>query len=244
MLRAIRDRFKVCRRQVLNAIPRFGYANPTVHWWRDRRWMIPFKQHLLFDGRAGTRVLEKRFMLIELAKSVANVRGCTAECGVAAGTGSALICQTLEESYSDGERHYAFDSFDGLPEPTDRDYMTNGRTSWYRGKLRHSYRRVQQRLSVFPKCQVTRGWIPECFDKNVGDERFRFVHIDVDLYEPTRASLEFFYNRLNPGGVILFDDYGFTNCPGARQAADEFFQERTNSVVEMTTGQAFVVKAA
>jgi hypothetical protein len=181
-------------------------------------------------------------MLIQLAKSVANLAGSTAECGVARGAGSASICETLKANYAANEFHFAFDSFAGVSEPTEEDKTLDGKCNWYKGKLSHSYSSVKQRLSVFPFCQVVKGWIPECFLGQIEGQSFRFVHIDVDLYEPTRASLEALYPRLVPGGIIVFDDHGFRNCPGARKAAEEFFQDKPDSIVEMTTAQAFVIK--
>ena len=84
-----------------------------------------------------------------------------------------------------------------------------------------------------------RGWIPERFP-DVADERFSFVHVDVDLYEPHRDSIEFFWPRLTKGGVMVFDDYGSMYCPGARRAVDEAFAP--TDVVESPSGQAFVIK--
>lgn len=242
MQRLLRRAFNNCRRELLMRIPKFGYGDLTSLWWRQRSWMEPYKEFLLPDGRAGTRILARRFMLIELAKSVANLKGSTAECGVARGTGSALICETLKDTYEDGDFHFSFDSFAGVSEPTELDKTAEGKCNWYKGKLSHDYDAVQQRLSVFPFCRVVAGWIPECFDGMVDGQDFRFIHIDVDLYEPTRASLEVLYPRLVPGGVIVFDDHGFRNCPGARKAAEDFFREKDDPIVEMTTSQAFVIK--
>jgi hypothetical protein len=242
MLRAIRRQFNSCRRSLLMHVPKIGYADLTSLWWRQRSWMEPYKEHLQPDGRAGTRILARRFMLIELAKSVANLRGSTAECGVARGTGSALICETLKDTYKPDEFHFAFDSFAGVSEPTSADVTAAGTCNWYKGKLSHDFESVQNRLGKFPFCRVVRGWIPQCFQVLHDSQPFRFVHIDVDLYEPTLASLNALYPRLVPGGVIVFDDHGFRNCPGARKAAEEFFAEKNDSIVELTTSQAFVIK--
>jgi hypothetical protein len=64
----------------------------------------------------------------------------------------------------------------------------------------------------------------------------------VDLYKPTLQSLEFFWPKLVAGGVVVCDDYGFTTCPGARRAMDEFFTERRAGIFELTTGQALAIK--
>jgi hypothetical protein len=67
-----------------------------------------------------------------------------------------------------------------------------------------------QILTGFPQVRLHSGWIPERF-ADVGDQSFAFVHVEVDLYEPTRNSLELFWPRLTRGGVLSCDDYGLTH---------------------------------
>jgi O-methyltransferase len=67
---------------------------------------------------------------------------------------------------------------------------------------------------------VREGYFPESVASADSDRRFAFVHLDADLYGPTRAGLEFFYPRLNPGGIIVVHDYN--SWEGARRAVDEF----------------------
>jgi O-methyltransferase len=47
---------------------------------------------------------------------------------------------------------------------------------------------------------------------------------------------------MNKGGIIAFDDYGFTHCVGARAAIDDFMADKDESVIELSTGAAFVIK--
>jgi hypothetical protein len=68
------------------------------------------------------------------------------------------------------------------------------------------------------------------------------VHIDVDLYQPTLDSIRFFYPRLAPGGIILCDDYGYSSCPGAKGAFDEYMKDRPEKIIHAPTGQAFIIK--
>ena len=97
---------------------------------------------------------------------------------------------------------------------------------------------VKQSLAAFPNIEYFPGWIPQAFpDETVS--RYRFVHVDVDLYQPTRDSIEYFYPRLVPGGIIVSDDYSW---PGARKAIEEFC---TGSGVEFKTTphtQAYIVR--
>ena len=68
------------------------------------------------------------------------------------------------------------------------------------------------------------------------------AHIDVDIYEPTLASCAFFYPRMTPGGILLFDDYGFPACRGEKEAVDSFFADKPESVITLPSGQALVIK--
>lgn len=89
--------------------------------------------------------------------------------------------------------------------------------------------------------RVFKGWIPDCFDQ-LTDESFAFVHIDVDLYQPTLDSLKFFYPRLNQGAIILCDDYGLTTCPGATEAMDEFLKDKPEKAIALSAGSGFFVR--
>lgn len=223
---------------------RFSYKH-NVQWWIDRSWLKPYEACIQADAtgtQPATRILDRRFTIVKFAESVRSIAGSTAECGVFRGVGSALICQALLGTYSTGETHWGFDSFEGLPEPEDRDRATDRQYDWWKkGSLAVSESETRRYLDPYKPCRIERGWIPTCLQPAKGD-RFRFVHIDVDLAQPTTDCLEFFYPRLVPGAVILLDDYGFASCPGARGAVDRFFNEKPEQVIELATGQAFVIK--
>lgn len=59
--------------------------------------------------------------------------------------------------------------------------------------------------------RMHKGRIPARFDV-VADRQFPYVHIDVDLYQPTLDSLAFFYGRTVAGGALLRDEYGSAGC--------------------------------
>jgi O-methyltransferase len=223
---------------------RFLYKS-NVNWLVDLSWAEPYDQHLRSAGwkPISEDLLDRRFTLSQFARSVAGLEGSTAECGVLGGVGSSIICLSLRDTYGPDDRHFAFDSFEGLAEPTQADRDRFGRLWWARGDFNEfSDRTARAVLAAFPFARVVKGWIPDGFVA-VGPERFRFVHIDVDLYDATRDCLEFFYPRLVPGGIVFFDDYGFEGTPGARRATREFFADKPEPIVELSSGQAFVVKS-
>jgi O-methyltransferase len=73
-------------------------------------------------------------------------------------------------------------------------------------------------------------------------ERVSWVHIDVDIYQSVRDCIRFLYPRLVPGGFMVFDDYGFPSCPGARRAVDEAFASLPEVPLCLPTGQCLVIK--
>ena len=194
-----------------------------------------------FPGWEGQRA-DRKFVVWTLAQHASRLAGDSVECGVFEGASSYLICTAYRQRQ--GHRHHVFDSFQGLSHPGAADEPTSSLAPrWRAGDLAASLETVRRNLSQFDGVEYYPGWIPGQFHK-VEDRRFSFVHIDVDLYQPTRDSLEFFYPRLVQGGVLLCDDYGSHQCMGARRAFDEFVQSRPErSVIHLPTIQGFIIRA-
>ena len=60
--------------------------------------------------------------------------------------------------------------------------------------------------------------------KNNPEKRFSLIHIDVDVYEPTKHILENTWDKIVEGGVLILDDYG--TIEGETKAVDEFFHNK------------------
>lgn len=90
--------------------------------------------------------------------------------------------------------------------------------------------------------RVFKGYFPESVSKKLEQTIFSFVHLDADLFEPTRNGLEFFYPRVSSGGIILIHDYNA--WPGCRKAVDEFFCSKKEIPIAMPdkSGSAIVIK--
>lgn len=210
-------------------------VNPGYHWYES-----VFHNRLIkeFDPNAR-EIHDRNFNLIELLKLLHHLDGDTAECDVYKGRSSFLIMKSLG---NETRTHHIFDSFEGLSDPQAVDIPNKKNAYQWKGSdLKISEQSVRDHLSAFQQVSYHRGWIPDCF-KNLKSANFIFVHIDVDLYQPTLDSLRFFYDRLRTGGMILCDDYGSTYCPGARKAFDEFMQDKPEPIIELTSGQCFIIK--
>jgi len=246
-MRSETSRWKPLKHKLVERVAVWGDRYLYKHhlnWIVDQSWLEPFRQAMQNDPtlrQPQVRKLDRRFMLIELTRLVRDLPGSTAECGVARGVGSAMILEALAGTYGPNERHYAFDAFSGLPPPTEADRMRSGSHGWAAGDLGHEQAVAEAALAPYDRAELRVGWIPDSFNGLEG-QRFRFVHIDVDLFEPTRDSIAFFYPRLVQGGVVLLDDHGLETCPGARAAALEYFADKGEVVLDLTTGQGVVIK--
>ncbi|MEP7163335.1 MAG: TylF/MycF/NovP-related O-methyltransferase [Ferruginibacter sp.] len=212
--------------------------NPNFHFtefgqvWRDDK---KFEEYYVgFEGD-NYHSIDRKYTVNQFSQLVKNVQGDTVECGSYKGATSYLICQSIQQ-YGQSKTHHIFDSFEGLSKPVAADG-----TYWKAGDLTTSEEVCRNNLSAFSFVKYYKGWIPDKFPE-VKDLHFSFVHIDVDIYQPTLDSISFFYERLNKGGIMICDDYGFSNCLGAKKAMDDFFTGKPESVIMLTTGQAFIIK--
>jgi hypothetical protein len=161
------------------------------------------------------------------------IPGAIAELGVYRG-GSARLIASLK---GDRELHL-FDTFEGMPEvhAVDRHHSAGDfGGSWLD--------EVKRYLSPFDRIFFHKGLFPDSA-KELGQTPIRFglVHLDVDIYESTRAGLEFFYPRTVKGGIILSHDYRSLRCLGVKKAFDEFFADKPEPVIELWKTQCLLVK--
>lgn len=179
------------------------------------------------------------------------LEGRRAECGVFLGTSSLLMCRaarTRDPGHTGAGMHLV-DSFEGLSASVDTDRYSvprpDGRLAERRnvepGMFNAGAEQARMSMKEFPDVSFHRGWIPAVFAE-LPESRWSFVHIDVDLYEPTYACLDYFVPRLTDGGVIICDDYGAPLFPGASRAWNRYCGERGVPFVVHDTGQAVLLK--
>ncbi len=211
--------------------PKYKFSEYGRIFLEDEKFLHYYEQ---FMDANNWHSLDRKYTLNQLLKLTPHLEGDLVECGVYKGASAYLMCQAYRDAHD--VIVHLFDSFEGLSTPNhhDGDY-------WVKGALSTPQQELEMTLAPFDNYRIYKGWIPERFDE-VATLKFRFLHIDVDLYQPTFASLEFFYERMVVGGIILMDDYGFKTCPGARKAADDFFSNKPEQVIMLPTGQAFTVK--
>jgi hypothetical protein len=183
----------------------------------------------------------------ELFLETTALEGAIVECGCFQGLSAHFLC-SLEQRHRpafDGSGFLIFDSFAGLSLPAEEDHIAEDagnaealREMCQPGAFAATLDQVQENLRAFPGIAFHPGWIPDAFE-GLPERDYRFVNIDVDLYEPTLETLEYFYPRLRPGGLMVSDDYSW---PGARHAIDTFTARNTARLETTPLGQAILRK--
>lgn len=178
--------------------------------------------------------------LIEYFRYARKLGGAWAECGVYTGVSAAALCLAAraENPAFDGAGLHLVDSFEGLSERSEEDRAPGAVA--VKGNFAASMHTARTALADFPAVAFHKGWIPEVLNE-LPEQRWAFVHVDVDLYKPTLAALEYFEPRLVRGGIIVCDDYGAPTFPGARRAWDAYCGRRNLPFVVLPTGQAVLL---
>ncbi len=163
------------------------------------------------------------------------VQGDLAELGVWRGQSARVL-----RGMAPGRTLYLFDTFAGFPSEQipegdsrrDRNLFTDT-----------SLEQVRAFVGTDDVVYVP-GTFPETVGKVPPHARFCFVHIDCDLGAPAQYGLEFFYPRVNPGGLIVLHDYGNDSWPGVAQAVDGFLADKPEGVVLIPdkAGSAVIIK--
>lgn len=191
-------------------------------------------------GNTGLRP-QSLYTLVHFLNGALHLDGDVVECGVWRGGSAKLLREEIVRSRT-GKKLYLFDSFEGMAAVnSEQDRHNVG--DFQDTSLEHVQSFVAGRSGDDPKgvALFRKGWIPDTF---VGLEKLKicFAHIDLDLYQSILDALEFIYPRLPSQGVIVFDDYGFASCPGARRAVDEFFTDKPETPFVLDTAQAIIIK--
>ena len=144
------------------------------------------------------------------------VEGDFAELGVYKGESARLFRMMAPERIL-----HLFDTFEGFT-GTDLEPET-GEASGYSTKnfADTSINKVLNTIGGDPgKIQLHAGYFPQSA-KGLENISYALVNLDADLYNPTKAGLDYFYPRLAPGGVIFIHDYNH-KWEGLMKAVDEF----------------------
>lgn len=155
----------------------------------------------------------------QYAKELKNIMGACAEVGVFQGDTAKII----NKAFAD-RKLYLFDTFSGFDARDVESERQNGFSEAKTGDYHDtSVERVLQKMEFPDQCVIKKGYFPETAEGL--EETFVFVRLDVDMYKPTKAGLEWFGERMAKGGLLISHDYYTESYGGVAQAIDEYVNE-------------------
>lgn len=183
---------------------------------------------LLLNGELErfTKILSR----YDLFKQAVDLPGDIVECGVFKGAG-VLYWAKLIQIFNPCSRRkvVGFDTFDAFPASTEQDKAFAASLTAeadYRPVGPSYLLDLARKQGLEKRLELVQGdatqTIPDYVRSNPGF-RIALLNLDFDIYAPTLAALEHLYDRVVPGGLVVFDEYGLPACSEAA-AADEFFR--------------------
>jgi hypothetical protein len=221
----------------------------TMHGDQFRR--DPDFQKAYARGMQATHGIDPKFewrahVALWAASRALRVPGDFVECGVNAGFVSSAIMHRLNWRSVD-RRFFLVDTFSG---PVLSQYSANevgrGRRrlaeeALAAGAYVTDLDRIVANYSEWPNAVVVQGAVPEVLPA-LDIRNVAFLHIDMNCAYPEQAALEFFWDRLSPGALVLFDDYSYFGHVCQNQAISETARRLGTEVLSLPTGQGLIIR--
>jgi hypothetical protein len=201
----------------------------------------PFDQEEPFSSikrRAKERAVsmisdQQLFDLAQFVRATKDVAGDVVEFGSLHGGSGAVIVEAVRVYNQNNKKVYLFDSFEGIPKSKyGLDYRWNGSFS------NNSFAEVKNAFSDCKNVEVIKGNILLTYRQI--EQSISFCYLASDTLESGVALLEFFWPKLNSGGIMAICDYGsYPNCIPLTVYTDMFFENRSDAIIFHTNRVGF-----
>ena len=161
-----------------------------------------------------------------------------AECGVCDGWGAYFAVNAAFNTGVDF-KYYLYDSWQGMK----REYLLDSEDDSH-GKYSHlDIERAKTNLAPFNEHLVfNKGFVPDSFEVSNNPDRLSWLHIDLNSALPTIAALDFFFDKLENGGIVLLDDYAWPGYEDTKTHVDKWVQKANGMLFQFPTGQGVIIK--
>jgi O-methyltransferase len=168
-----------------------------------------------------------------------DIPGAFVESGVWKGGSSMAAAYTLAKLGVDDRDFFMYDTYEGIPAPGEEDALIGGdheslkawwskenkdpdAAPWLDAPVETVRANMARTGYDIDRVHLIPGLVEETIPATA-PEQVAFLRLDTDYYSSTKVELEQLFPRLSPGGVLIVDDYGYTE--GARKAVDEYFAD-------------------
>ena len=175
--------------------------------------------------------LRKIFARYELFKKTINIPGDIIECGVFKGVSFLFWLKCLKIlSPNSSKKVVGFDMFSGFPKDLEEAEKISAKkyvkSSEYKGLKPDHLAKKAEKIFGKNKFELIKGDVVKTSKKYVSKNygfKISLLHLDLDTYSGTKASLNEFFPRLSRGGIVILDEYASRGW-GETDAVDEFLK--------------------
>jgi len=194
----------------------------------------------VFDIKVPSNIERKPFaspsgganinIVLTLIDRTAGISGDVAECGVFKGATLLPIGLYLRQKCI-AKRVIGLDSFEGFDNSVTIDIELGGAADLEKrqgGFNQTSFEYLVGRITALrlqDRVELVKGFFAHTLPI-LPEAKYSFIHLDCDIYSSYKQCLAYFYERMTPGGIILFDEYNDPPWPGCNKAIDEFLADR------------------
>jgi len=175
------------------------------------------------------------------AAHAAKLEGDFVDCGVNTGIFSRAIINYTDFNAT-GKKYYLLDTFTGLdPRYSTEQELAQDLNKNYIENRHTLYDQVLETFRGF-NVKIIKGAVPDVLPQ-ADTERIAFLSIDMNCVQPEVDALEFFWDKMVSGGIIILDDYGYGNVHNDQKIAhDAFAASKGVEILTLPTCQGMMIK--
>jgi len=176
------------------------------------------------------------FVACWAAQHASLLAGDFVECGVNRGGMARAVMEYVNFATLD-KNFYLLDTFFGIP-----DNMKH-RSAPIAFEYSECFEDVKKTFQQFFNVKLVRGTVPDTL-REVASNRIAYLSIDMNCAEPEIAAAEFFWDKISDGGVVVLDDYCYSEHYRLQnQAFNDFAKARNVEILALPTGQGLIFKS-
>jgi len=164
-----------------------------------------------------------------------SIPGDFVECGVNRGGMSRAVMEYIDFETLN-KKFYLLDTYCGIP----AEMMQSAAALSF--EYPECYEAVRETFAPFSNARIIRGVVPDTLPE-VDSNVIAYLSIDMNCAQPEIAAAEFFWDKISAGGVMILDDYCYSDeYKLQNEAFNEFARRRNIEVLALPTGQGLIFK--
>lgn len=180
-------------------------------------------------------------VILWAAYQCASVEGDFVECGTNKGGFSRAIVDYVDFT-SINKDFYLLDTFEGLVDDLlTEDEKKVGKKEHFQNVYSDCYNEVKATFAAFPFVKIIKGIVPDTL-MQVPCTKVAFLSIDMNSVKPEIDTLNFFWDKMSKGGMIVLDDYAYVTCDLQYKAHNYWAKEKRIKILTLPTGQGLIIK--